>query len=75
MHLFFCFFLKYNDDFENLIINIEYRYLALINIISIFLGLPLSIVFDLILIKFFGLKYVIFRTNFNYFRDCPNPIT
>ena len=57
---FFAFFLKYNDGFENLIINIEYRYLALINIISIFLGLPLSIIFDLILIKFFGLKYIIF---------------
>ena len=57
---FFAFFLKYNDGFENLIINIEYRYLALIYIISIFLGLPLSIIFDLILIKFFGLKYIIF---------------
>ena len=57
---FFAFFLKYNDGFENLIINIEYRYLALINSISIFLGLPLSIIFDLILIKFFGLKYIIF---------------
>ena len=57
---FFAFFLKYNDGFENLIINIEYRYLALINIISIFLGLPLSIIFDLILMKFFGLKYIIF---------------
>ena len=53
-------FLRYSNDFENLIINIEYRYLALINIISIFLGLPLSIVFDFILIKFFGLKYIIF---------------
>jgi len=50
----FAFFLKHNDNFEHLIINIEYRYLALINIISIFLGLPLSIVFDLILIKFFN---------------------
>ena len=56
----FAFFLKHNDNFEQLIINIEYRYLALINIISIFLGLPLSIVFDLILIKFFGMKYIIF---------------
>ena len=52
-------FLRYSNGFENLIINIEYRYLALINIISIFLGLPLSIVFDFILIKFFGLKYII----------------
>ena len=53
-------FLRYSNGFENLIIDIEYRYLALINIISIFLGLPLSIVFDFILIKFFGLKYIIF---------------
>ena len=53
-------FLRYNNGFENLINDIEYRYLALINIISIFLGLPLSIVFDFILIKYFGLKYIIF---------------
>ena len=56
----FALFLKYSNGFENLIIEIEYRYLALINIISIFLGLPLSIVFDSILIKFFGFKYIIF---------------
>ena len=56
----FALFLRYNNGFENIIIDIEYRYLALINIISIFLGLPLSIVFDFILIKFFGLKYIIF---------------
>ena len=52
-------FLRYNNGFENLIIDIEYRYLVLLNIISIFLGLPLSIVFDSILIKYFGLKYII----------------
>ena len=56
----FALFLKYSNGFENLIIEIEYRYLALINIISIFLGLPLSIVFDSILIKYFGFKYIIF---------------
>ena len=56
----FAIFLRYNNNFENLIINIEYRYLALINIFSIFLGLPLSIIFDFLLIKFFGLKYIIF---------------
>ena len=56
----FALFLRYNNGFENLIIDIEYRYLVLINIISIFLGLPLSILFDFILIKFFGLKYIIF---------------
>jgi len=56
----FSLFLRYSNGFENLIIDIEYRYLTLINIVSIFLGLPLSIVFDCILIKFFGLKYIIF---------------
>ncbi len=56
----FAFFLRSSNGFENLIIDFEYRYLIFINIISIFLGLPLSIVFDFILIKFFGLKYIIF---------------
>ncbi len=56
----FALFLRYNNGFENLIIEIKYRYLALINIFSIFLGLPLSILFDFILIKFFGFKYIIF---------------
>ena len=56
----FALFLRYSSGFENLIIDIEYRYLALINIISIFLGLPITILFDLMLIKFFGFKYIIF---------------
>ncbi|KGG03490.1 hypothetical protein EU99_1075 [Prochlorococcus marinus str. MIT 9321] len=56
----FALFLRYSNGFDNLIIEIEYKYLASINIFSILLGLPLSIVFDLILIKFFGLKYIIF---------------
>ncbi len=56
----FALFLRYSNGLENLIIGIEYKYLALINIISIFLGLPLSIVFDFILLKFFGFKYIIF---------------
>ena len=56
----FALFLRYNNGFENLIVEIKYRYLVLINIISIFLGLPLSIMFDFILIKYFGLKYIIF---------------
>ena len=56
----FAIFLRHSSGFESLIMQIEYRYLALINIISIFLGLPLSIVFDSILIKFFGLRYIIF---------------
>ena len=56
----FALFLRYSNGFENLIIDIEYKYLALINIISIFLGLPISILMDFILIKFFGLNYIIF---------------
>ena len=56
----FAIFLRYNNGFENLIIDIEYRYLVMLNITSIFLGLPLSIVFDFILIKFFGVKYILF---------------
>ena len=56
----FALFLRYSNGFENLIIDIEYRYLVLINIISIFLGLPISILLDFILIKFFGFNYVIF---------------
>ncbi len=56
----FALFLRYSNGFENLINEIEYRYLALINIICIFLGLPLAIIFDSLLIKFFGFKYIIF---------------
>ena len=56
----FALFLRYSDGFVNLITDIEYRYLALINIFCIFLGLPLSVLFDFLLIKFFGLKYIIF---------------
>ena len=55
----FALSLRYSNGFENLIIDIEYKYLALINIFSIFLGLPISILIDFILIKFFGLKYII----------------
>ena len=39
----FALFLRYNNGFENLIINIEYRYLALINIISILIILKRKI--------------------------------
>ena len=51
---------RYNNDIESLLNNIQYRYLIVLNIISIFLGLPLSIIFDFILIKLFGLYYVLF---------------
>ena len=51
---------KYLYDIESLIGNIHYKYLIAFNIFSIFLGLPLSIIFDFILLKLFGLYYVLF---------------
>ena len=51
--------LRYNYDLESLLNNIQYKYLIVLNLISIFLGLPLSIIFDFILIKLFGLNYVL----------------
>ena len=55
---------RYNNDIESLLKNIQYGYLIVLNIISIFLGLPLSIIFDFILIKLFGLYYVLFFSPF-----------
>ena len=51
---------KYNYDLEVLLNNINQNYLIILNIISISLGLPLSIIFDFILIKSFGFYYVLF---------------
>ncbi len=51
---------KYNYDIESLFNNIQYKYLIVLNIISIFLGLPFTIIFDFILIKLFGLYYILF---------------
>ena len=51
---------KYTYDLESLLNSIQYRYLIALNIISIFLGLPLSIIFDFVLIKLFGINYVLF---------------
>ena len=51
---------KFSYDIESLLDNIQYKYLITLNIFSILLGLPLSIIFDFILIKFFGLYYVLF---------------
>ncbi len=51
---------KYTYDINSLISNIHYKYLIALNIINIFLGLPLSFIFDFILIRFFGLYYVLF---------------
>ena len=50
---------KYTYDIESLLNNIQYKYLIALNILSVFLGLPLSIIFDFILIKLFGLYYVL----------------
>ena len=49
-----------NEIITNLDIKKEAQYLIALNIASIFLGLPLSIIFDFILIKIFGLNYVLF---------------
>ena len=51
---------KYTYDIESLFNNIQYKYLIPLNIISISLGLPVSIIFDFILIKLFGFNYVLF---------------
>ncbi len=51
---------RYNNDIESLLNNVQYKYLIFLNLISISLGLPLTIIFDFILIKFFGLYYILF---------------
>ena len=56
---FFALIFKYNYDLESLFNNIQYKYLIALNLVSIFLGLPLSIIFDFILLKIFGLNYVL----------------
>ena len=53
---------KYTYDIESFFNEIQYEYLIALNVISIFLGLPLSIIFDFILIKIFGFYYVLFFT-------------
>ena len=50
---------KYTYDLETLFDNIQYKYLIVLNVVSIFLGLPLSIIFDFILLKIFGLNYIL----------------
>jgi len=56
---FFALIFKYNYDLESLFNNIQYKYLIALNVVSIFLGLPLSIIFDFILLKIFGFNYVL----------------
>ena len=51
---------RYSYDVESLLNNFKYQYLIVLNTISIFLGLPLSIIFDFMLIKLIGLNYVLF---------------
>ena len=60
MVYFLALIFKYIYDIESLLNNIQYKYLIALNIFSIFLGLPLSIIFDFILIKLFGIYYVLF---------------
>ena len=55
----FALFLRLNYNFESLFINFEYKFLIIFNIVSISFGLPLSIVLDFILIKVFGLFYIL----------------
>ena len=50
---------KYTYDLESIFNNIQFKYLIALNIVSIFLGLPLSIIFDFILLKILGLNYVL----------------
>ena len=58
----FALIFRYTYDLESLLDNIQYKYLIALNIVSIFLGFPLSIIFDFILIKIFGFNYVLFFT-------------
>jgi len=59
--VYFCALIfKYTYDIETIFNDIQYKYLIALNMVSIFLGLPFSIVFDFILIKSFGLNYVLF---------------
>ena len=60
---------RYNYDIESLLKNIQYKYLIVLNLISIFLGLPFSIIFDFVLIKLFGLSYILRKINLKIFRS------
>jgi len=46
---------RYNYDVESLLNNIQYNYLIFLNLISIFLGLPLSIILSSIVLGIFAL--------------------
>ena len=51
---------RYNYDIESLLNNVQYKYLLISNMICVFLGIPLTTIFDFILIKLFGLNYVLY---------------
>ena len=51
---------RYSYDVEPLLNNIQYKYLISLNILCVFLGIPLTTIFDFLLIKSFGLNYVLF---------------
>jgi len=56
----FALILKYTYDIESLLNNIQSEYLIALNMISVLLGLPFSMIFDFFLIKLFGFYYVLF---------------
>ena len=58
----FALIFKYTYDFESLLKNIKYEYLIAFNIISVFCGLPFTIIFDFLLIEVFGLYYILFSS-------------
>ena len=58
----FALIFKYTYDFESLLKNIKYEYLIAFNIISVFCGLPFTIIFDFLLIEVFGLHYILFSS-------------
>ena len=60
MVYFLALIFRYNNEIESLLNNVHYKYLIFLNIISISLGLPLTIIFDFILIKLFGFYYILF---------------
>ena len=60
MVYFMALIFRYNYDVEVLLNNFKYKYLIILNIISISLGLPFSSFFDVILINLFGLNYILF---------------
>ena len=51
---------KYYYDIESLINNVQYKYLIVLNIICVFLGIPLTTIFDFLLINLFGFYYVLY---------------